>query len=132
MTQIKSLTAEQQAQFKPWVKKWIDIGLSTEPTDFDKAKVAILKAYEYCKLAPPKLVITVDSPMAAHIAGPYALCLLQEHQKDLNRSDGLIASRVQSQVVSQVLSQIWFQVVSQILPQIRSQVVSQVWPQISS
>jgi len=42
---ITKLTPEQEARFPEFVKKWVDIGLSTEPADFDAATEAALKAY---------------------------------------------------------------------------------------
>lgn len=62
---IESLTAEQTAKMPEYVKKWTDIGLSTEPVDFDKAKAAICQAYKLAGLAEPTNFHVVDSPMAA-------------------------------------------------------------------
>lgn len=50
MNKITKLTPEQAARFAEWSQKWIEIGLSTEPADFDKATEAALKAY---KIANP-------------------------------------------------------------------------------
>ena len=62
MTKIESLTPEQTALFPAYVKKWVDIGLSTEPVDLDKAKAAIRKAYDIAGLTMPEKVILVDGP----------------------------------------------------------------------
>lgn len=37
LRRIDSITPEQTARFAEWSRKWIDIGLSTEPADFDAA-----------------------------------------------------------------------------------------------
>ena len=60
---ITELTPEQTAKFPEYVKKWLDIGLSTEPTDFEKAKVFIKMAYEATgELTPPETFYLVNSP----------------------------------------------------------------------
>lgn len=46
MKRIDELTPEQSARFEEWSKQWIEIGLSTEPADFDKATEAALRAYQ--------------------------------------------------------------------------------------
>jgi hypothetical protein len=63
--QIKSLTAEQTAKMPEYTKKWIDIGLSTEPVDFEKAKAAICQAYKATGLTEPTNFHVVESPIAA-------------------------------------------------------------------
>lgn len=40
--QITTITPEQAARIPEWVQQWIDIGLSTEPADFDRATAAAL------------------------------------------------------------------------------------------
>jgi len=44
--QIENLTQERFERFEEWRKKWIEIGLSTEPADFDAATEAALKGYQ--------------------------------------------------------------------------------------
>ena len=43
---IEKLTDEQTAQMDVYRDKWIDIGLSCEPMNFEAAKSAMVKAYE--------------------------------------------------------------------------------------
>jgi len=52
---ITNLSPDQIAQFKPWVEKWVAVGLSTEPADFDAAETAALKAYDLCGLNARRL-----------------------------------------------------------------------------
>lgn len=66
---IEKLTEEQLAQTVPWAEKWIEIGLSTAPADFDKAEQAALKCYDLIDQARPKEVLRVSSPWAAIFEG---------------------------------------------------------------
>ena len=72
MSKITNLTSEQRAQFRPRVKKWIDIGLSTDPADFDRATEAAIKGYALAKLEKPMIVLRVSSPYAATVGGAYS------------------------------------------------------------
>jgi hypothetical protein len=62
---ITSLTQEQIDQIPAWKKKWIEIGLSTEPADFDRAEKAVLACYDLIEEPRPKTVIRAASPWAA-------------------------------------------------------------------
>jgi len=121
---ITKLTPEQSARFAEWSEKWIKIGLSTEPADFDLATSAALQAYELAGLKKPKIVLRMGSPLAACLGGVTAWSMLRE-------MSGL-KSQVRSQVGSQVESQVWSQVGSQVESQVRSQVWSQVEGQVES
>lgn len=74
---ITSITKEQEARFPEWVDKYVKIGLSTEPADFDKATKAALKAYELCGLNKPKLVLHMSSPYGATLGGIIGLEILR-------------------------------------------------------
>ena len=62
---IEELTEEQTAQLEVYRDKWIDIGLSCEPLDYDRAVAAATAAYEVAGLAPPQKFYVADSPMSA-------------------------------------------------------------------
>lgn len=62
---MKELTAAQEAKFPEYVNKWINIGLSTEDVDMERAKAAICKAYTNVGLKEPTQFYLVDSPIAA-------------------------------------------------------------------
>ena len=117
--QINKLTDEQIAQMPAWVNKWAEIGLSTEPADFDKATDAALKAYALCNLEKPMVILRVGSPMAATLGGAYAWMLLNTIFKD----------QVWDQVVDQVWAQVWAQVGAQVGDQVWDQVGDQVGDQ---
>ncbi len=92
MTKITGLTQEQKNQFGPWVKKWVEIGLSTEPADFDRAENAALKAYTMAGLQRPMVVLRFGSPYAATVGGGVAWTMLHR----------LFGAQVRAQVGDQV------------------------------
>ena len=75
---ITELTPSQKARFGEWTKKWIDIGLSVEPADFDAATGAALKAYALCNLGKPMVILRMGSPYGATMGGALAWALLRE------------------------------------------------------
>ena len=121
MKKITKLTDEQISRFGEWSKKWIEIGLSTEPADFETATESALKAYELCNLNKPMVVLRMSSPYGATVGGAIAWQLLKD-----------IGNNVGSQVRSQVRSQVESQVRSQVESQVWSQVGSQVWSHLKS
>ena len=62
---IESLTPEQEAQIEVYRDKWLKIGLSTEPLNFEAAKAAMIKAYAAADLKAPDQYLVADSPMHA-------------------------------------------------------------------
>jgi hypothetical protein len=53
---IESLTAEQKAKFPEYVRRWTEIGLSTEVADRPRAEAAMVRMYEIAGLKPPRIV----------------------------------------------------------------------------
>jgi hypothetical protein len=148
-TKITKLTQQQIDKLPAWVEKWIDIGLSTQPADFESATEAALRAYELCGLKQPMIVLRMGSPYAATTGGCMAWGILREFRSQvLNQVWGQVESQVRSQVWSQVesqvesqvwgqvggqvLNQVWGQVRSQVRSQVGGQVESQVWGQVES
>ncbi len=109
---ITAITPEQSARFAEWSKQWIEIGLSTEPADFDRATAAALEAYRICNLKKPIVVLRMGSPFAATVGGAMAWAMLREFFGAQVESQ--VGSQVGSQVRSQVGSQVWSQVWSQV------------------
>ena len=64
---IHELTAEQRAKMLKYVDKWIKIGLSTEPTNKERALKNVVEYYKAGKLDAPRTVIFADSPLSAMI-----------------------------------------------------------------
>ena len=136
MGKITKITPEQSAQFEAWTKKWIEIGLSTEPADFDAATDAALRGYRYANLRKPMVVLRMASPYAATLGGSLAVGLLTElkgvRSQVESQVDSQVRNQVRNQVRSQVRSQVWSQVWSQVRNQVWNQVVSQVESQVDS
>lgn len=61
---ITSLSEEQVAKFDHYVKKWIEIGISTSPIDVEKSLAALRQAYENVGLTFPDKYEVYDSPIA--------------------------------------------------------------------
>lgn len=61
----EKLTAEQEALLPVYRDKWLEIGLSTEPLNFEKAKIAVCAAYESAGLSKPTKFYTAKSPVDA-------------------------------------------------------------------
>jgi hypothetical protein len=130
MAKITKLTTEQIGRFEEWSKQWIDVGLSTEPADFDKATEAALRGYQLANLKRPMVILRMSSPYGACIGGALAWAMLRELGD--KKVGSQVESQVRSQVESQVGSQVESQVRSQVESQVRSQVVSQVGSQVRS
>ena len=62
---IDHLTPEQEAQFETYRNKWLEIGLSTEPVNIEKALEAIEHVYAAANLPAPKKYEIYDSPFEA-------------------------------------------------------------------
>lgn len=82
--QIDSLTPEQEAKIPEYRERFLAIGLSTAPTDRQKAEDAVRRSYEYLHKTDPSLCVPnpefiwADSPMeGAKIAA-------QQTKGDLN------------------------------------------------
>ena len=130
---ITKITSEQAARFGEWTKKWIDIGLSTKPANFNAATKAALKAYKLCSLEKPQVILHVGSPYAATVGGAMAWDFLRRLGSQVeSRVGSRVGSQVESQVNSQVESQVRSQVGSQVESQVGSQVKSQVKSQVNS
>jgi hypothetical protein len=78
MTKIAEITEEQKSKAPEWVDKWVKIGLSTDPIDFEEAKKWAFEVYKIAGMEPPLTVIKVDSPLQAAFSGAYSYLLLSE------------------------------------------------------
>ena len=123
---IKKLTTDQKSRFAEWTKKWVDIGLSTDPADFDAATEAALKSYRLANLNKPMVILRMGSPYSASIGGAMAWMILRVLFKDQ------VWDQVGAQVRAQVVEQVGAQVRAQVVAQVRAQVVDQVWDQVGA
>jgi hypothetical protein len=65
MSKIEKLTPEQEALMPVYRDRWLEIGLSTAPTDKDKIPSAVAAVYTNAGREPPKEIAYVPSPNAA-------------------------------------------------------------------
>jgi hypothetical protein len=94
---VDTLTAEQKAQMAPHAQRWIDIGLSTEPADFDAFERHARRCYEAAGIEWPGVVVRVQSPLAMALAGPAAAVtieLIKRGQVDGGAVDGAVHEAV--------------------------------------
>jgi hypothetical protein len=67
MNKIESITEHQVNQLVNYRDNWLKIGLTTEPTDFAKAKIAICKTYRLVGLKEPTQFFMTNGPREAII-----------------------------------------------------------------
>ena len=67
MKKIMKLTPDQEARFPEFVRKWIDIGLSTQPADRPRAEAATAGLYRLANLNEPQ-VIWLPCPISAALS----------------------------------------------------------------
>ena len=121
MNKIDMLSPEQESRIPEWMEKWVKIGLSTEPADFDKAIAAAKRAYSSCGLDQPLIILKVGSPYAAMINGTTSYEILKEL---LPTKTG--GRPINSKVWSQIRDQIWDAVSSQVSSLVESPIMDQV------
>jgi hypothetical protein len=120
VTRIDSLTPEQTALLPVFRDQWLGVGLSTEPADRPAAEAAARLAYERAGLAPPSIVLWLDSPLA----GAIGAAMLAAYGVEPARAQ--VRDQVRAQVGDQVWAQVWAQVGDQVWAQVGDQVGDQV------
>lgn len=99
MKKITKLTAAQEARFPEFVRKWIEIGLSTQPADRARAARAISSLYRLAKLKEPR-IIWLPCPISAGLSA----VVYARINKKKKAVDSLVRSAVGSAVHSAVRS----------------------------
>jgi hypothetical protein len=94
---ITDLTPEQEAAMPSYAKKWIDIGLRTGDTDWNTFDKYMPICYAKAKLAYPKQVIRVQSPLVGALASAIAEAI---YAKYIRRGavDGAVGDAVRDAV----------------------------------
>jgi len=82
---IEKLTEEQIARFPEFVKKWTDIGLSTEPANRKEAEEGVIEMYKIAGLSAPKIV-WCDSPFSQLLTSSIILKLKEENLDSVRNS----------------------------------------------
>ena len=127
---IESLTKEQEERLPEFRDKWLKIGLSCEPLDFEKAKNAAIRAYREAGLDPPGMFFRFRSPVEAAYADTLIQSLLTKRGADQVKDQ--VKDQVWDQVRAQVRDQAWAQVKDQVWDQVWAQVGDQVWDQVGA
>ena len=122
-SRIDALTSEQTTRFGEWRRKWIGIGLSTEPADFEAASAAALACYDLIGRKRPTVILRMGSPFGACIGGPLAIAVLKGRA---------LRGQGEQQVRQQVEQQVGQQVEEQVEEQVWQQVGDAVWNNSSS
>src|SRR3972149_6007850 len=130
MKKIKSLTDAQRNQFKPWVKKWIEIGMNTKEANWEIAEENIRKCYQFANLNPNIPIIRVQSPIAGALAVPIIANILVGDSEVLSEVviavDSAVRSAVGLAVDSEVRSAVFLKVRSEVDMAIDSEIRSAV------
>lgn len=110
-----------------WSKRWIGIGLSTEPVDFDRAIKAALRVYDIFGVRRPQEIICTPSPYKAI----HSLCkTLLKRGKDENSLK--LARRIRMDVSKQIdleskeAIQIWQAIGRQVYGQVGSHIQNEI------
>lgn len=77
---IEQLTDDQKKQLAPWIKKWVDIGLSTQPADWGRAEKGVRGHYAAANLPAPSTIVHVSSPFSLTVAGPVAALIIENSE----------------------------------------------------
>ena len=97
---ITELATEHIARFDEWAEKWVQVGLSTEPADFDRAIEAALKVYELENRNQPMIILRMGSPLGALVGRRLSLFFLRELKK-------MAPVHPSEDALDQILNQAW-------------------------
>ncbi len=128
---IQELTAKQRARLPEWAKKWVELGLSTEPADRARAEAAVRRAYEVAGREPPTYILWMSNPRDSVLAWALILSWVAEAVTQKRISPPIDGAQVSDQVLAQVRAQVSDQVLAQVRAQVRDQVSAQVRAQVS-
>ena len=139
---ITELAPEHIARFDEWAKKWTQIGLSTEPADFDRAIEAALRVYDLAKLDKPMIILRMGSPLGAEIGRlaswqylqelremvpdcPSDEALAQVVNKALMSFGDLVSEDIRNRVMGQITAQVPDPIRARAIDRVRSDITAQ-------
>ena len=93
---ITKLTKEQEAKMQDYVARWTAIGLSTEPTNKERATKNVADYYRVAGLTPPEKIVFAPSPRAAMIMANILASDEYHKCKDKNKFDWKAAEKRES------------------------------------
>lgn len=102
MKSITKLADEQKSQLESWARKWVEIGLSCEPADWEASERGIRACYRHAELPEPRVFVRVASPIVLAWAAPIADAMLRMSKKGtdvgVNTMDGAVEEEIESAV----------------------------------
>ena len=130
MAKIESLTDDQRAKFPEYVKRWTEIGLSTEPADRPRAEAAIRLMYERGGLKPPRRIVWCGSPLSMALTR-YILTQAPKMKESVGASvrDSVGAS-VRASVRDSVWDSVGASVGDSVRDSVRASVRASVWDSV--
>ena len=123
---LTKLTPEQKAILPQQAKKWLDIGLNTEPINFEKAKGAVIDAYKIAGLQSPKYFYRFQSPLSAAVGAT----ILKTGAQVRDQVWAQVRAQVGDQVGARVWARVWARVGDQVGARVRDQVGARVRDQV--
>lgn len=91
--EIKKLTKKQKDMMGPWAEKWIKIGLSTDPMNFDKAMKGVVGCYKAANLSlARRKIFPVSSPLIGSLAAPLSANIICVFLERKNNSKGKVSN----------------------------------------
>ena len=102
------LTETEQRELEAHRAEWLEVGLSTEPADWERAERGVAACYRAIGEEPPGLVLHVPSPLGACIGG-------------------VLGGQLRGQLGGQLRGQLWDQLRGQLGDQLWDQLRGQLW-----
>lgn len=121
---IEKLTPEQVARFPEFVKRWVEIGLCTEPANRPLTEEAINEIYETSGLKPPRKIVWCGSPLSQGLTR--AIILDNKLVKNIGDSVG---ASVRDNIRDSIRASVWDSVGDSIRASVRDSVWDSVYGQ---
>ena len=117
------LTETEQRELEAHRAEWLEVGLSTEPADWERAERGVAACYRAIGEEPPGLVLHVPSPLGACIGGVLGGQLR-------GQLGGQLRGQLRDQLWDQLGDQLGVQLRGQLGVQLRGQLRGQLWDQL--
>ncbi len=121
MSKIESLTAAQIARFPEFVKKWTEIGLSTQPANRKEAEDGVCEAYRIAGIKKPRIV-WCGSPLSQGLARALVA--------ELKNPEVKIGASVRDSVWASVWASVRASVGASVRDSVRASVGASVWASV--
>jgi hypothetical protein len=131
---ISELTESQRSKFSQYVSDWTQIGLCTEPLDWEEAKCAVSHAYKCADLEAPKIFIRLRSPLEG-VIGAHFLSVGASVRDSVRDSVGdsvwaSVGDSVWASVRASVGASVWDSVRASVWDGVRASVRASVWDSV--